>query len=208
MFPPIRRHSHKIVRCPHSRGDVPTPHQPLQALHLVVPTRVGMFPRRLVNRSHEICCPHSRGDVPIPELHDAGAEVLSPLAWGCSPGRCGTPPAGRSCPHSRGDVPGLMPSTIDSYTLSPLAWGCSLSRQNADVVSPVVPTRVGMFLFSSSPVLIRLRCPHSRGDVPLGGNMGSISGKLSPLAWGCSLNAEDQSWCSAVVPTRVGMFLD
>ena len=90
--------------CPHSRGDVPAADLEVAMAHLlsplawgcsrlqrqrrirglVVPTRVGMFPRSSSVIAPGDCCPHSRGDVPTELILERPGQVLSPLAWECS----------------------------------------------------------------------------------------------------------------------------
>ena len=212
----------------------------------VFPTSVGMFRWRLAR--FNICCrsPHTRGDVPNAPTMAAPAVKFSPHAWGCSvldvanvtrrivlPTRVGMfrqtlarQDQGQSSPHTRGDVPRLATHRKKSTTFSPHAWGCSAERRAARPPRPVLPTRVGMFRFSTAGTLSRWGFPHERGDVPLFRLNARSLGAFSPRAWGCSDGLQDgrgprvvfpRAWgCSGrpggrgqplrVFPTSVGMF--
>jgi len=115
--------------------------------------------------------PHARGDVPVSIPIVPAAASFSPRAWGCSfepfdptyppavfPTRVGMFRASSICcaaqygfPHARGDVPIRARNEALDCRFSPRAWGCSGVLPDHHSLSPVFPTRVGMFRMWNLP---------------------------------------------------------
>ena len=192
-------------RPPHPRGGASTPSAPggrgsrssppawgclrrasLRGLQpCVLPTRVGVPPRRDVPRQPRPRPPHPRGGASVPGRRAATRRESSPPAWGCLhrvslachhdrvlPTRVGVPRAHRGAAWRRTQS-------------SPPAWGCLRLRQ-------LLQQR-------------RERPPHPRGGASdRHGRWGRVPAS-SPPAWGCLRGGPGRSGPVPVLPTRVGV---
>src|SRR5690606_36451217 len=89
---------------------------------------------------------------------------------------------------------------------SPRAWGCTELAPVAQLLSRVVPTRVGVYRSGGrSPAGCCCR-PHARGGVPRPDSAGHGQPRSSPRAWGCTVARSLVNRYELVVPTRVGVY--
>ena len=191
-------------RAPHARGDGPvTARAPMQRTK-VLPTRVGMV--RV--REHVSACMFSpRAWGWSGQLHELvmRADRCSPRAWGWS---------GMGVrAHRRSAV---LPTRVGMVRI------CDVQRRGSDVL----PTRVGMVRLTPASTASRWRAPHARGDGPstrhgrdrqlcvlptrvgmvrLPMLAGSSLARVSPRAWGWSVDSCAGTTLHTVLPTRVGM---
>ena len=112
------------LRCPHSRGDVPSHQNQIMERSQLSPLAWGCSLAELTEKLEAKVVPTRVG------------MFLTPLNITLG---------GLRCPHSRGDVPSHQNQIMERSQLSPLAWGCSYSGTLSKSPVHVVPTRVGMF---------------------------------------------------------------
>ncbi len=209
--------------CPHARGGGPwAVHEALYGPMLsprtwgwtavqlasadgaaVVPTHVGVDPRRECTRSKRSGCPHARGGGPRQALFVVGSPSLSPRTWGWTadddhrpeggavvPTHVGVDRVGAiqrrdaaGCPHARGGGP-RSPSAWEAwYWLCPRTWGWTLARTQVLSQQVGLPTHVGV---DRSACLARASgacCPHARGGGPTSGLDTRSKNALSPRTW-------------------------
>jgi len=109
------------------------------------------------------------------------------------------------CPHARGDGPKTGTPTRPESLLSPRPWGWTESRLKTEEGISVVPTPVGMDRWHLAARRDPSRCPHARGDGPIGSATRHSTGKLSPRPWGWTWCRLEPVEYERVVPTPVGM---
>src|SRR5690606_22359602 len=97
------------------------------------------------------------------------------------PARCRS-----SRPHARGGVPPRSGKFANSRRSSPRAWGCTALADRRLELGRVVPTRVGVYRWTSSSFVETEGRPHARGGVPVADLMETRCRESSPRAWGCT----------------------
>ncbi len=169
---------------PHARGGAPVaPHiakngvgssprtwgcsggaEPATQRLLVLPTHVGVLPRRRSRPSSRRGPPHARGGAPRVFTGSTPGRVSSPRTWGCSVGRLAgddghgvlpthvgvlhrrgtTHPTTDRPPHARGGAPEDAPTSVIETMSSPRTWGCSGGCPDFRDRDDVLPTHVGV----------------------------------------------------------------
>ena len=111
-----------------------------------------------------------------------------------------------SFPRIRGDVPSELKPEMWPNAFSPHTRGCSWVMTPTGVQVPVFPAYAGMFRFGALGSIATSRFPRIRGDVPLGGSIGSKQPPFSPHTRGCSGLRLLKPFTRWVFPAYAGMF--
>ena len=170
--------------------------------------------------------PHKRGDVPEIVAFANILKRISPQAWGCTevhrqkrwlqgnlPTSVGmyrqtlfSPYGSRQSPHKRGDVPLNELLGFDGNTISPQAWGCTELQRRSNQGEQNLPTSVGMYLVNRLISHAIRNLPTSVGMIPRGRHREPPPTKISPQAWGCTVEGTVDDDATVNLPTSVGMY--
>ncbi len=90
--------------------------------------------------------------------------------------------------------------------ISPQAWGCTDKRSNSTTSMRNLPTSVGMYRGIRHARCPRVKSPHKRGDVPTAFPGFDLNQKISPQAWGCTVDSVCIVGAFRNLPTSVGMY--
>ncbi len=228
MFPSLTASSSPTPPCPHVRGDVSVPagavmpfanlsprtwgcfryviNEPPAAS--LVPTYVGMFPKRPRGSFSGAACPHVRGDVSSKVTLRFDPAPLSPRTWGCFWPFMGAAFAAPLVPTYVGMFPGMSSCFWAREPCPHVRGDVSSTGSGAELQAVLVPTYVGMFPWRRRIRRPPCSCPHVRGDVSFSTDACAAIISLSPRTWGCFYRGFLMSPIGKLVPTYVGMFPD